>query len=100
METAPLLSALVDKYLAWCGKHRSPRTTQWYEGRLRGCLAHLGPASSMPAVELKPYHLVEWVDGHESWGDTYKRGGIVAVQRALNWAEEMGYLATNPVKKV
>ncbi len=54
----------------------------------------------MPVIDLKPYHVVEWVDSHQNWGDTYKRGGIVAVQRALNWAEEMGYIAASPVKKI
>jgi integrase len=100
METAHPFAPLVYKYLTWCGKHRSARTTAWYEGHLGGFLDHLGAASTMPAAELKPYHVVEWVDGHENWGDSYRRGAIVAVQRALNWAEEMGYLAANPVKKV
>ncbi len=54
----------------------------------------------MPVTDLKPYHVVEWVDSHQNWGDTYKRGGIIAVQRAMNWAEEMGYLAASPVKRV
>ena len=59
----------------------------------------MGAAGNIPAADLKPYHVVEWVDSHENWGDTYKRGGIVAVQRALNWAEEMGYLAMNPTTR-
>ncbi len=33
-------------------------------------------------------------------GDTYKRGGIVAVQRACNWAEGMGYLDAMPRKRI
>jgi integrase len=33
-------------------------------------------------------------------GRHLQTGGIVAVQRAMNWAEEMGYLAASPVKKV
>ncbi len=40
------------------------------------------------------------MDSHDSWGSTYSRGAIVAVQRCFNWAEEMGYIETNPVKKV
>jgi hypothetical protein len=54
----------------------------------------------MPAAGLKPCHVVEPVDGYESRGDAYKRGGIVAVQRALNGAGEMGCIAASPVKKV
>jgi hypothetical protein len=93
METAISFSKLVYKYLAWRRKHRSPRTVEWYEGHLRGFLDHLAARRSMPAAELKPYHLVEWVDGRDSWGDTSKRGGIMAVQRVLNWAVQMGYTA-------
>jgi hypothetical protein len=58
METALSFASLVDKYLAWCRKHRSPRTVEWYEGHLSGFLAHLAAADSLPVAELKPYHLV------------------------------------------
>jgi hypothetical protein len=56
METALSLTSLVNKYLAWCCKHRSSRTTEWYEGHLAGFLSHMGTAGSIPAADLKPYH--------------------------------------------
>ena len=40
----------------------------------------MGAAGSIQAADLKPHHVVEWVDSHENGGDTCKRGGIVAVQ--------------------
>ena len=85
MQPALTLASLVYKFLAWCCKHRSSRTTEWYNCRLAGFLSHLGTAGSIPAADLKPYHVVEWGDSHENGGDTCKRGRIVAV---------------NPVKKV
>ena len=100
MDAATPLNLVVRKYLDWCGKHRALRTVEWYQGHLDCFLTHLGNQALMPVADLKPYHVVEWVDSHQNWGDTYKRGGIVAVQRALNWAEEMGYIAASPVKKV
>jgi integrase len=100
MDAATPLRLIVRKYLAWCGKHRAPRTVEWYQDHLDGFLTHLGNEAFMPMTDLKPYHVVEWVDSHQNWGDTYKRGGIVAVQRAMNWAEELGYIAASPVKKV
>ena len=100
MESAPSLDYIVRKYLDWCGKHRSPRTKEWYADHLDSFLGHLGESAAMPVTELKPFHVVEWVDNHERWGGTYKRGAIVAVQRSMNWAEEMGYIALNPVKKI
>jgi integrase len=100
MENAITLGAVVGKYLGWCGRHRSARTLEWYEGHLRGFLAHLGGRASMPAAALRPYHVAEWVDGKEGWGATYRRGAVVAVQRCLNWAEQMGHIDASPVKKV
>jgi hypothetical protein len=53
-----------------------------------------------PINHLKPYHVVEYVDAHDDWRDFYKRGAIVAVQRACNWAEEPGYIDNYPLKKI
>jgi integrase len=100
MSTSPTISQLVLKYLAWCKKNRSPRSVDWYAGHLTGFLLHLDDDRNMPLISLKPYHVIEWVDSHDTWGDTYKRGGIVAVQRLCNWAEQMGYVETTPLKKV
>jgi hypothetical protein len=100
MDAPITLRLIVRKYLDWCGKHRAPRTVEWYQGHLDGFLTYLGNQALMPVIDLKPYHVVEWVDSHQNWGDTYKRGGIIAVQRAMNWAEEMGYLAASPVTRV
>lgn len=94
------VSALFRKYLDWCQKHRSARTAEWYDEHLAGFLVHLGDLANLPFASLKPYHVVEWVDSHEGWGDSYKRGGIVAVQRACNWAEQMGYIDTTPLKRI
>ncbi len=98
MESSLTVHSLVTKYLAWCGKHRSPRTLEWYTGHLDNFLAHLGEAGETPAAELKPYHVIEWIDAQAGWGDNYARGAIVAVQRAYNWAVEMGYLPATPLK--
>jgi integrase/recombinase XerC len=94
------VGALFRKYLGWCSKHRSARTAQWYGEHLASFLAHLGGQADAPLASLKPYHVVEWVDSHDTWGDTYKRGGIVAVQRACNWAEQMGYVDATPLKRI
>ena len=94
------VAALTLKYLAWAKKHRSPRSLEWYAGHLTGFLVHLGENRNMPLVGLKPYHVIEWVDSHEQWGDNYRRGAIVAVQRLCNWAEQMGYVDNTPLKKV
>ncbi len=96
----PTIAQIIQKYLLWCGKHRSPRSLEWYQGHLDNFLAHLGDDRAMPVMDLKPYHVVEWVDSKERWGNTYKRGAIVAVQRLCNWAAEMGYVEATPLKRV
>src|SRR4051812_34496647 len=62
MEPVLILTSLVHKYLAWCVKHRSARTVEWYQGHLDGFLAYMGEQAAMPVTSLKPYHVVEWVD--------------------------------------
>jgi integrase/recombinase XerC len=51
----------------------------------------------MPALSLKPLHIVEWADSYSTWGANQKRGAIIAVQRPFNWAIKMGYIDRNPV---
>ena len=90
---------LLDKFLDWTQKHKAPRTYEWYRDHLQGFLDHLGP-EPLPASDLKPFHVVEWADKHANWGDAYRRGAIVAVQRPFNWAAELGYVPASPIRKI
>lgn len=94
------IASLVLKYLVWCKANRSKRSLEWYAGHLSKFLIHLGENRNMPIAKLRPYHVIEWVDGKNTWGDNYKRGSIVAVQRLCNWAEQVGYIDSTPLKKV
>ncbi len=77
------------------------RTYEWYRDHLQSFLNHLGDvASSMAVADLKPFHVIEWVDAHADWAASYRRGAIIAVQRPFNWAEEVGHLAANPIKRI
>lgn len=90
---------LTAKYLVWCKKHRSPRSNEWYAGHLKSFLKHPGIAE-LDATAIKPFHVREWVDGHDTWGPTYSRGAIVAVQRIWNWGIEEGHLEINPLSRM
>ncbi len=94
------VAELLDKYLDWCEKNRAPLTFEWYRDHLQDFLDHLGASAQMSAADLRPFHVVEWTDKHSTWSATYRRGAIVAVQRPFNWADELGYLAVNPIKKI
>ncbi len=100
MENQITVNALCRKYLSWCAIHRAPRSLEWYEGHIKGFLNYIGDAGNIDALALKPYHVTEWVDSHPKWGDTYKGGAIISVKRVYNWAEEMGYIETSPIKKL
>lgn len=100
MENAIAFNNLVSKYLAWCEKHRAPRSVEWYKGHLENFLKFLGDNSSIPANDLKPYHVSEWIDSHTTWGSTYKAGAIVAIKRVYNWAIELGYSDINPIARL
>lgn len=99
MENTLTVNALITKYSAWCSKHRAPRSCEWYKNYLNNFLAFPSIAE-IPATALKPFHVTEWVDSKDGWGDNYKRGAIIAIQRVYNWAIEMGYLESTPLRKV
>jgi integrase len=94
------VAGLFDRYLDWCQKHRSPRTYAGYLWHLQRFAQALPDATTLAAIDLKPFHLVEWLDAHPDWGPTYRRNAIAAVKRAYAWAEELGYLSANPVRTV
>jgi integrase len=94
------VSELFDKYLEWCQKYREKRTYDGYVWHLQKFLDHLGDRATAPALSLRPFHVVEWLDAHPDWGQTYRRNATGAVQRAYNWAEELGHIESNPVRKI
>lgn len=89
-----------EKFLGWCQTHRSPRTYEWSLNHIQAFCDHLKVARTLPATDLRPFHVVEWVDRKTTWGPNQKRGAIVAVTRPFNWAAKLGYLAANPVRGV
>jgi integrase len=50
--------------------------------------------------ELKPFHVMEWVESKTTWGANQRRGAIIAVSRPFNWAAKIGYIESNPVRGV
>lgn len=89
-----------EKYLEWCQQHRSPRTYEWTQKHIQRFCDRLKFARTMPARDLRPFHLVEFVDSKDTWGPNQKRGAIVALSRPFNWAAKIGYLDASPVRGV
>jgi integrase/recombinase XerC len=95
--TSPTVAEIFEKYLEWCQKHRAPRTYNWYRDHIQSFVDTLDKSDEMQVADLKPYHVVDWAGRHPSWGDNYRRGAIVAIQRPMNWAAKLGYIVASPI---
>jgi integrase len=89
------VKAICDLFLDWTFKHRALGTYLWYQKHLQSFLDSLKP-SLLPADRLKAHHVDAWVDAHD-WGPSCKRGAMIAVARAMNWAMKKGHIETNPI---
>ena len=102
-EGHPHVACVLDDFIGWLAKRveegsKERRTLEWYSDYLVSFLDHLRtletPRPAVPTLtvdELRPSHLYSWVDSQADW-KTGRRGAIVAVQRALNWANKAGKL--------
>lgn len=93
---------LLDRFLENCQKESAERTFESYRDRLQFFTRHLkaNKRLGLAADGLKPFHVLEWVDSHTSWNPGMRRGAIQSVQRAYNWAAEVGLVKDSPVAKM
>ena len=94
------VAVLFEKYLEWCEKHREKRTYEGYLWHLQRFCDHLKTAATLPALDLKPFHVNEWLAAHSDWGQTYRRNAIASIKRAYTWGEEEGHIAASPLRKL
>jgi hypothetical protein len=87
---------IFDVYLDWALKHRARPTYDWYLVQLTA-FAHALP-QDLTVTALRPYHLQEYLDSRTTWSNGSKRGAIVAIKRALNWAEKQSRNDRNPLR--
>ena len=91
------VAGIVDAFLDWTLRNRAKRTYDWYLERTQKFLEQY---PNLTVGELRPYHVLEWVDQHPHWADGHRRGCIVAVQRPLRWAEKLGYIDRSPISHI
>jgi integrase len=97
---SPFAYVVIDLFVGWCKTHRPGRTAEWYQKHLESFLNSLPDRWSLTVDQLKPFHVVNWVDAHPKWGQNHRRGAITAVQRAFSWGERMGHITKSPVRGV
>lgn len=95
--TADTVLSVLDAFLDWCQQHKAGRTYDWYRDYLESFAKRL-PAG-LATAQLKPYHVQQWLDANPGW-KTGKRGAVIAVQRAFNWAVRMGLIGANPIRSM
>lgn len=86
--------AIVDSFLEWVEKHRSPETYEWYRYRLQKFCERY---PDLRTSDLRPFHVQEWVDSCEQ-SRTSKRNYMRSVKRCLKWAVQQGYVDANPIE--
>lgn len=90
-----LVVVIIDQFLDWCQKNRSPDTYRWYKDRLNTFCQSI--AADLQVDHLKPLHVQKWVDGQEGLASGSRRNLISAAKRSMKWAEEQGYIDRSPL---
>ena len=94
-EAAKLVAVVIDDFLDFVEKHRSPHTYRWYKDRLQLFLNTI--SVDLTVDQLKPFHVQKWIDGYPDLSSGSKRNYCRSIQRAMNWAEEQGYVMRSPL---
>ena len=75
------LAAVVDAFLDWLQRNRSPGTFNWYRYWLeRLCQRY----PDLRLDDLKPFHVQQWVDGYPELSRTSRRNYLRCVSGAAN----------------
>ena len=87
------LAAIVDAFLEWSQKNRSPDTYEWYRYRLE---RFVRTYPDLRASDLRPYHVETWVDTYR-FSRNSRRNYLRTVKRCMKWAKKQGYIDRNPI---
>jgi integrase len=88
------LAAIIDAFLEWVEKNRSPDTYEWYRYRLQRFIEQ---HPDLRASELRPYHVETWASGYD-FSVTSKRNYLRSIKRCMKWAKRQGYIDQNPIE--
>jgi integrase/recombinase XerD len=96
--TSETLIGLIEQFLTWTQKNKSPDSYEIYV-RILSSFAKTLPQSFV-AMQIKPFHIDDWVDTHPKWSSGMKRKAITAVQRVYNWAWKQGRIDVTPLRHI
>jgi hypothetical protein len=77
--------------------HRAADTYRWYKDRLDMFCNSI--RATLTVRQLKPFHVQKWIDAYPALSSGGKRNYCRTVVRAMNWAEEQGYVERSPLAR-
>jgi integrase len=83
-------------FLKWSGQNNDERTFEWYKMFLVSFDDLYG---TLRPAQVTQEIVDAWLHAEKGWNGS-RRGAVVALKRAFNWAFENGKVASNPLKKV
>lgn len=92
------LRELFARYLEWCQEHRSGSTYYSAQFYLRSFAKTL-PAK-MRVEEVRPKHVMDWVNGVDTWNSSSKHDAVTIVQRSFSWAVGEHLLEHHPLQRI
>jgi integrase len=90
------VAKVCDLFLQHAKRHNDARTFNWYSSYLQDFCKGYG---RLKAVELRPFHVSQWLDSHDAWKAS-RRHAVIAVKRAFNFADREGILSPSPIRGV
>ncbi len=54
----------------------------------------------MQSADIRPHHVLSWLDRRDSWGTATRSVAIRAVRACLSWGHERGYLDSHPLSRL
>lgn len=88
--------AVFDAFLDHSLENNAKRTYEFYQERLQ---RFKDAVPNMAVEALMPAHVYNWMKG-KGWSGSYKRGVMVSLCRAFNWAVKARLILFNPIKGI
>lgn len=88
------LAGIIDAFLEWVERNRSPDTYEWYRYRLQRFIERY---PDLRAEDLRPFHVETWADAYPL-SVTSRRNYLRSVKRCLKWTKKQGYIDRNPIE--
>lgn len=88
------LAVIIDLFLDWSQKHRTPDTYGWYRYRLE---RFVQTYPDLRTHELRSFHVQRWLDAMTGLASGSRRNFCRSIKRPIRWAKKQGYIDHNAI---